>query len=135
MYLLDTNVISETRRARPHGAVLQWIEAAPSESLHLSTVSLGELQAGVEKVRSSDPEKASELEAWIDGLARSYSILSLGDDAFRLSARLMHRRPRHLVEDAMIAATALVKGLKVATRNVKDFEPFGVETVNPFAFA
>jgi predicted nucleic acid-binding protein len=58
MYLLDTNVVSELRRAKPHGAVLAWLESVPDLSLRLSALTLGEIQAGVEKLRSRNPEKA-----------------------------------------------------------------------------
>jgi toxin FitB len=63
MYLLDTNVISELRRARPHGAVLAWLTSIPDTDLHLSAVTIGELQAGVEVTRDQDPQKAAEIEA------------------------------------------------------------------------
>ena len=62
MYLLDTNVVSELRRPRPDGAVLAWVETIPDEHLHLSAVTLGELQAGVEIARERDPAKAAEIE-------------------------------------------------------------------------
>ena len=66
MYLLDTNVISELRRPRPHGAVLAWLEGVDDHDLHLSAVTLGELQAGVEITREQDPERAAQIESWID---------------------------------------------------------------------
>ncbi|MBY6240446.1 PIN domain-containing protein [Methylosinus sp. Sm6] len=62
MYLLDTNVVSELRRAKPHGAVLAWLESVPDSSLRLSALTLGEIQAGVEKLRSRNLEKAEEIE-------------------------------------------------------------------------
>lgn len=133
MYLLDTNVISELRKRRPHQGVVAWIQAAPEESLHVSAVSIGEIQAGIELTRQQDPQKAAEIEQWLDSLAHSYSVLAVDSAVFRRWARLMHRRPDHHLEDALIAATALVHGLSVVTRNVGDFEPFGVALVNPFA--
>ncbi len=132
MYLLDTNVVSELRRTRPHGAVLAWLEGVPPEHLHLSAVTLGELQAGAELTRDSDPDRAAAIEAWIDSVENKSDVLPLDGRAFRIAAKLMHHRSGDLVEDAMIAATALVHGLTVVTRNVRDFEPFGVATLNPF---
>ena len=132
MYLLDTNVVSELRRTRPHGGVLAWLQNASSEDLFISVVTLAELQAGVELTRDRDPEKAAAIEAWIDGLPQVFNVLPMDGATFRLWARLMHRRPNHHIEDAMIAATALIRDFTVATRNVRDFEPFGARTLNPF---
>jgi predicted nucleic acid-binding protein len=133
MYLLDTNVVSELRRARPHGAVVAWLESAREEDLHLSAVTIGEIQAGVEITREQDEDRAAEIEAWLDQIAQTYNILSMDARIFRSWARLMHRKSDRLVEDAMIAATAAVHGLTVVTRNVRDFEGLGVRTFNPFA--
>jgi predicted nucleic acid-binding protein len=132
MYLLDTNVISELRRPRPHGAVLSWLNAAAAADLHVSAVTIGEIQSGIENTRETDASKATELEAWLDQIAASMSILSMDVRCFRLAARLMHRRPGHLAEDAMIAATGAVHGLTVVTRNLRDFTSLGVRTLDPF---
>lgn len=132
MYLLDTNVISELRRTRPHGAVVAWLKSVADEDLYLSAVTLGELQAGVEITREQDPDKASEIEEWIDQVAQTWNVLPLDGRTFRIWAKLMHRRTYDLLADALIAATATVHHLVVVTRNVRDFEPLGVETFNPF---
>jgi predicted nucleic acid-binding protein len=132
MYLLDTNVISELRRPRPHGAVLTWIESAADIDLHISAVSLGEIQSGIEITRDQDEVKASEIERWADLIAASYTVLPMDADTFRIWARLMHHRSDTLYEDAMIAATAIRHRLTVVTRNVADFVDFGVELFNPF---
>jgi toxin FitB len=132
MYLLDTNVISELRRARPHGAVLTWLRAMRDEDLHVSAVTIGEIQSGIEITREQDRAKATEIEAWLEQVAETYNILSMDARTFRAFARLMHRRTDSLIEDAMIAATAAVHHLTVVTRNVRDFEDFGVPTLNPF---
>jgi predicted nucleic acid-binding protein len=132
MYLLDTNVISELRRARPHGAVVAWIAGVDDGDLHLSAVTIGEIQAGIEITRERDPDKAAEIEGWLEQIAETHNVLPMDGRAFQAWARLMHRRSDHLIEDAMIAATALVHGLTVVTRNVSDFASLGVSTLNPF---
>ncbi len=132
MFLLDTNVVSELRRARPHGAVLAWLDSVADEDLHLSAVTIGELQAGVESARDHDPKKAAEIEDWLDQVAETFNVLPMDARAFRLWAKLMHRRSGDLIEDAMIAATANAHGLTVVTRNVRDFDNLGVRTLNPF---
>ena len=132
MYLLDTNVISELRRPRPHGAVLAWLRGIADGDLHLSAVTLGELQAGVEITREQDPNKAAEIEAWIDKVEQTWNVLALDGRTFRTWSKLMHRQQDHLLGDALIAATALVHHLVVVTRSVKDFSTFGVRTLNPF---
>ena len=132
MYLLDTNVISELRRARPHGAVIKWLEPIADVDLHLSAVTLGEIQAGIERTRDQDASKADELERWADLVAVSWNVLPMDAAIFREWARLMHRRSDTLYEDAMIAATAMRHKLTLVTRNVRDFSHFGVRLVNPF---
>jgi len=132
MYLLDTNVISELRRSRPHGVVVAWLQEVADHDLHLSAVTLGELQAGVEITREQDPEKASQIEAWIDQVAQTWNVLPVDDRTFRVWAKLMHRRSDDLLADALIAATAVTHHLVVVTRNVRDFAPLGGKTLNPF---
>jgi predicted nucleic acid-binding protein len=132
MYLLDTNVVSELRRPRPHGAVVAWLRDVPDGDLHVSAVTIGELQAGVEITRERDSGKAAEIEHWLEQVAETYNVLSMDAPVFRQWARLMHRRSDQLLEDAMIAATAQIHDLTVVTRNVRDFEAFGVRTLNPF---
>jgi hypothetical protein len=132
MYLLDTNVVSELRKPKPHGAVIAWIRAIPDDQLFVSALTLGELQAGAERTRRQDREKAEAIDAWIDELSEAYEIIPMDASMFREWARLMEGRSDHLLEDAMIAATARVRGFIVATRNVRDFKDLAVEVFNPF---
>lgn len=132
MYLLDTNVVSELRRARPHSAVLRWLRETDDADLHVSAVTLGEIQGGIELTRDQDPAKAAQIEAWADQVAASFNILPMDARTFRMWARLMHRRSDTLYEDAMIAATARAHNLTVVTRNVRDFAPFDVPSFDPF---
>ena len=98
----------------------------------MSAVTVGEIQAGIEITRKQNAMKAKEIELWLDGVEQSYGVLPADAAIFRRWAQLMHRRPDHHIEDALIAATALVRGLTVVTRNVDDFEPFGAPLINPF---
>lgn len=131
-YLLDTNIVSEVRKPKPHGGVIAWLTRLQDEQLFLSAVTLGELQAGVERVRVQDPAKAQEIELWVDRLSGSYQVIPMDGACFREWGRLMEGRPDRLIEDVMIAATARVHGLVVATRNQRDFDQLGVTVVNPF---
>ena len=131
-YLLDTNVVSELRKPKPHGAVLAWIGDLRDDQIFLSAVTLGELQAGVELTRRQDPSKADQIEAWVDQVANSFEVLPMDTACFREWARLMIGKPDRLTEDAMVAATARVHGLIVATRNQRDFAQLNVAVVNPF---
>ena len=132
MYLLDTNIISELRKPKPHGAVLAWIKKIPSAKLFVSAVSIGEIQAGIELTRDQDPEKAVELELWLNQIIATNQVLPLDATRFKISAKLMHRQSDTVYEDAMIAATAIYSKLIVVTRNTKDFKRFKVELLNPF---
>ena len=131
-YLLDTNVVSELRKTKPHGAVVAWLKSVDDGQLFLSAVTLGEIQAGIELTREQDPGKAKEIETWLDQVAGAYEVLSMNAEAFRSWAKFMHRKSDTLYEDAMIAAIAKVHGLTVATRNVSDFHALGIEVFNPF---
>jgi predicted nucleic acid-binding protein len=132
LYLLDTNIVSELRRPRPHQGVLRWHAELPSEAMFVSAVTLGEMQAGVEKTRRTDPAKADQIEGYIDALEGAHSIIPMDARLYRLWARLMHGKSDGLYVDAMIAATAIAHRLTVVTRNTRDFRHFDVPTFNPF---
>ena len=131
-YLLDTNVVSELRKPRPHGGVVAWLETLDDAQLYVSAVTLGEIQAGIELTREHDPDKAQQIEDWLALVAGAYNVLPMDAAAFTAWAKLMHRKSNTLYEDAMIAATAHVHKLTVVTRNMADFKRFDVPLLNPF---
>ncbi len=132
-YLIDTNVISELRKNRPHGAVVAWFEAVPRERIFVSAITIKELQSGIEITRRQDAERAAQLDRWLDALADQAQIVPIDAACAREHARLMHGRSDDLFEDAMIAATARVHSLIVVTRNERDFRLFDVPVLNPFS--
>ena len=132
MYLLDTNVVAELRRPRPHGAVLTWFETVSADQLFLSAVTIGEIQAGIEITREQDAPKAREIEAWLDKVVASYGILPMDAAVFREWAQLKQRTSDTLVEDEMIAAMARVHRLTVVTGNTHNFAQLSVPLLNPF---
>ena len=132
MYLLDTNVISELRKPKPHAAVLEWLQNVPASSIFISAVTIGEIQTGIEITREQDLSKANELESWLNQIIARGQIISLDAECFKLWAKLKHRQSNTIYEDAMIAATAILLKLTVVTRNTKDFKRFKVQLLNPF---
>jgi predicted nucleic acid-binding protein len=112
--------------------VVQWLGGLEGGRTFVSAVTLGELQVGIEKTRRQDPLKAEEIERWVDLLAAVYEVLPMDAQCFREWARIMDGKPPDLLEDAMIAATARVHRLIVATRNEGDFKQLGIRTFNPF---
>lgn len=138
-YLLDTNVVSELRRANAGKAdprVTAWAESVPVASLFLSVITMLELEMGVLLIERRDPAQGAVLRAWLDGQvlpAFSGRILAVDTAVARRCAKLHVPDPRS-ERDALIAATALTHGLTVVTRNVADFEPTGVGTLNPWTF-
>ena len=133
MFLLDTDILSALRRRDRHPAAEQWLEAQRTVDLHLSVVTIGEIERGITQQRVRNPSFAAELALWVDRVLTWYGdrILSVDLPAARrwgqLSATLGHHSA-----DLLIAATALERGLTVVTRNVSDFEPTGVAVLNPF---
>ena len=135
MYILDTNVISELRKARKtHPNVRKWARPLPSANLYISVISLLELEIGILLVARRDKEQGAILRAWMDGhVLPTFSgrILAIDTPVAQRCATLHVPNPRS-DRDALIVATALVHGLTVATRNVADFERTGVSVVNPW---
>ena len=134
MFLIDTNVISELKRKRPHGAVLAWLKSVPASELRISAMTIGEIQAGVEITREQNVAKAREIEAWLEQIIGSYQVLAIDSSVMRMWARLMHNKSSDLYEDGIIAATALVHGLTIVTRNTRDFKGFGTKVLDPFVY-
>jgi predicted nucleic acid-binding protein len=131
-YLLDTNIISELHKLKPHGGVLAWFHRLHTEQVNLSAVTLGELQEGIERTRRQDPAKAAAIELWVDQLEGLHVVIPMDGRCFREAARLMRGQQDDLHDDAMIAATARIHGLTVATRNERDFVHLDVAIQNPF---
>jgi hypothetical protein len=134
MFLLDTMIISELRKPRPEGDVVAWMKAVPRMDVFVSAVTFGEIEVGIEKQRSRNPDFALELESWLALVVRAYGdrILAFGvREALRwgmLAARVGNKGM-----DLAIAATALEHGLTVVTRNVAHFTPTGVAVFDPFS--
>jgi len=133
-YLLDTNVISEGVKARPHSGVLRWLESVPEAALHLSVLTLGELRSGVEKLKGGS--RKEKLRLWLEQeLPPRFEDRLLPVDAGvadrwgKLTAET--GRPVPAI-DSLLAATALFYGLRLVTRNVDDFAFPNLEVVDPW---
>jgi toxin FitB len=137
MYLIDTNVVSETRKGnKANQGVVAFFSrvAVAGDPIYLSVVTVGELRRGVEVIRHrGDTAQALRLEAWLQTLVRDYgqNILDFGTDAAQVWGRLRVPDPGHEL-DKQIAAIALVGDLTVVTRNTADFQGTGVKVINPF---
>lgn len=132
-YLLDTNIVSETRRSRPNPGVVDFFTAADKDALYLSVLTVGELHKGVEARRRSDPAAASLLADWARGIELDFAdrILPIDLAAARHWGLLSAARTCPTV-DTLIAATALERGLTLVTRNERDFQFTGVTLLNPW---
>jgi len=135
MFLLDTNIISELRRpAKADANVMAWANAVPVANLFLSAISILEIELGALRVQRRDAAHGTILRRWIDERILTYfdgRILPVDTVVSQRCARLHVPDPR-AERDALIAATALVHGLIVVTRNVADFEPMDVDLLNPW---
>jgi predicted nucleic acid-binding protein len=130
-YLIDTNVVAELRKQKPHGAAVAWLQSLELGQGFFSAVTFGEIQRGVELTRRQDPVKANDIEAWAAQLEPSSKVLPVDAACFPEYARLVHRRSDTLAENGMIAATVRVHALAVATRNERDFAHFDVTVLSP----
>lgn len=133
-YLLDTNVLSETRKRVPALGVAEWIAATPADQLCVSVLTLGEIEHGVARIRArGDGKQASALDRWLRELEAAFDgrIISVTLEVAREwgSQRFVQPVP---VIDALLSATARVHGLTMVTRNARDFERTGVQVLNPF---
>ena len=137
MYLLDTNVISELRKAKSGKAnqhVIAWAESKSVSSLYLSAITILELEIGILLVERRDPTQGAMLRLWLDSNvlpAFANRTLSVDTAVAQCCAKLHVPDPRS-DRDALIAATAMVHSMTVVTRNIADFEPTGVEIINPW---
>lgn len=132
MYLVDTNVISEARRGSQQAQ--SWLRSVDPFSVYLSVLTLGEIEKGIAAKRRSDPVAAGHLATWLEKLRASHSdrILPITDRIAVEWGRIAAIRPRGDI-DGLIAATALVHGFAVVTRNIGDFDDTGAAVINPWA--
>lgn len=133
-YLLDTNILSETRKRHPAPAVLEWIKSTPPDQLHVSVLTLGEITLGITRIRArGDQLQAGILERWMRDIENGFADRTL-PVTLRVATDWGRHRPQPPmpVIDALIAATARVNGLTLVTRNVTDFEHADVPLINPF---
>jgi len=135
MYLLDTNVVSELRKAaKADRSVAAWVEQHDAQCMHISVVSILEIRLGILAVQRKDAAQADVLNSWLSGQvipAFAGRIIPV-DIAVALRCAELHVPNPRADRDALIAATALVRGLTVVTRNTKDFQPTGVAAYNPW---
>lgn len=129
-WLLDTCVLSEYARREPELRVIEWLDAQDEDSLHLSVITLGEIEKGILKLRTNDPQRAHKLTAWLGKVRQRFAgrILALDETTLRLWAQLaaqaeLSGRPLPVM-DALMMATAQGHGLTIVTRNVRDFTPY-----------
>jgi toxin FitB len=134
MILLDTVVLSELRKAQPDASVLAYLKGQAPDTVFLSAMTIGEIEAGIERQRNSNAEFADKLAQWlaVTELQFARSILPVTPTVAKLWGRLCVQTGNKGV-DNLIAATALVHNLTIATRNVKHFEPTGARVFNPFS--
>jgi toxin FitB len=135
MYILDTNVVSELRKAtKAAPSVRKWAHTLPSGSLYLSAISILELELGVLLTERRDKKQGGILRAWMDGhVLPTFAgrVLAIDTAVAQRSAALHFPDPRS-DRDALIAATALIHGMTVVTRNVNHFQPMGVSVIDPW---
>ncbi len=133
MILLDTVVVSELRKVKPNAHVLAFLKQQAPDSVFLSVMTLGEIEAGIERQRGSNVVFSTELAQWLAVLERQFDrfVLPVTPAIAKMWGRLCVQSGNKGI-DNLIAATALCHHLTVVTRNVKHFEPTGVQVLNPF---
>jgi hypothetical protein len=134
MILLDTVVLSELRKSRPNAGVVAYLQRQAPDTIFISALTIGEIEAGIERQRSHNPVFAHELAQWLDILELQFTdaILPITPTIAKLWGRLCVQTGNKEI-DNLIAATALCHHLTVVTRNTKHFIPTGVAYINPFA--
>lgn len=134
-FLLDTNVLSETRKKKADAGLISFLQSAEASSLFISVLTIGELRKGIiaKKLRDPDPNAGNRLAAWVEGLEVSFADRILGIDAAtaRLWGDWSGQRPRPVV-DTLLAATAVLHDLTFVTRNLRDVRGIPVKLLNPW---
>ena len=132
MYLLDTNVLSAVRKLSRFPRLAEWLDSIDTDSMWLSTITMGEVERGIDRLRGHDPIQAVHLTAWRDAILEQHAarILPVTTEIAQRWG-VLSNRIGHPSADLLIAATALEHGLTVVTRNVKDLMPTGAALVNP----
>lgn len=135
MFLIDTNALSELRRrGRADPGVIAWFKATPEKLMAISVVTIAEIEAGVRKIERRDEAQGALIRKWADGVFDAFATRCLPID--QATARIcgdLHVPDQRPERDAWIAATALSRDLIVVTRNIRDFQPMNVKTLNPWS--
>ena len=133
-FLLDSNVSSESRRKRPNARVMAWFRRADPASLYISVLTLGEIANGAARYARRDPAQAAALEQWLDATRLNYAdrIITIDAEISEAWGRLGAKRPLPVV-DGLLAATALVHGMTLVTRNLDDIADTGVALLHPWS--
>jgi predicted nucleic acid-binding protein len=133
-YLLDTNILAEVRKSTPDTGVTAWLATVPGDQLYLSVLVVGEIRQGIERLRPRDPKRATVYEAWLATLAADYAdrIVPITTDVAETWGRLNTPDPLPVI-DGLLAATAIIHGWTLVTRNTRDVARTGVSLLNPFS--
>lgn len=133
MFLLDTMVLSESGKRAPDRRVLAWQEMVAADTLFVSVITLGEIEAGIVRQRAIDPDFAGRLDRWASGLQEAFAARTIPVTiAVALRWGELYTRLKRRDTDLLIAATALEHDLTVVTRNIRHFEPTGAKTLDPY---
>jgi toxin FitB len=132
-YLLDTNIVSEPKRKRPDQRAAAWLWSMDQGTLYVSVLTLGEIESGIAKLARKDPPAASTLTEWAEGIRRDFANRIFGVDLeiAETWGRISAKRSLPVI-DSLLAATALVHGMTLVTRNVRNIGGTGVAILNPW---